>query len=98
MRQRYKFPTQHKVYDVWIELGKYANGRTAITLHDDEGQVACATVNLPEYDLQLGEVIIKSYSENEGMFEFLTRNNIVGATGREIQTGYVKVHVCKLLI
>lgn len=97
-QQLYKYATTHGVYNVWIEKHKYANGRVALILMDNEGQVTIATVNLPEHDLQPGEVIIKSYSENEGMLDFLTNNNIVSATGREIQTGFVTVHVCKLLI
>jgi len=67
-------------------------------LMDDEGQVACATVNLPEHDIQANEIIVKTWSENEGMLDFLIRNRICADTGREIATGFVKARVCKLLI
>ena len=89
------------VYNVRLEKHMYENtGRTALTLVDaDDGeQVACATVNLPEHKLGPGEIFIKTWSENEGMLEFLLKNHIVEDTGREVPTGYVTARVCKLLI
>jgi hypothetical protein len=65
---------------------------------DEEGQVACATVNLPEHDLQPGEIFVKTWSENDEMLDFLLRNIIVSDTGRNVPTGYVKARVCKLLV
>lgn len=91
---RYKY----KDYTVWLEKHKYSNGRTALLLMDEEGQVACATVNLPELNLHDGEVFIKTWSENEGMMEFLLDNNIIIDTGREVPTGFVVARVGKLLI
>lgn len=89
------------VYNVRLEKHTYENtGRTALILVDvDDGeQVACATVNLPEQQLAPGEVFIKTWSENEGMLDFLLKNRIVEDTGREVPTGYVKARVCKLLV
>jgi hypothetical protein len=88
------------VYRVRLEKHKYANGRTALTLVDaDDGeQVACATVNLPEQQLAPGEVFVKTWSENEGMLDFLLKNRIVEDMGREVPTGYVTARVCKLLV
>jgi hypothetical protein len=65
---------------------------------DEEGQVACATVNLPEHDLQPGEIFVKTWRENDEMLDFLLRNIIVSDTGRNVPTGYVKARVCKLLV
>jgi hypothetical protein len=98
MRQTYKYTVLDEVYTVWLEKKSYANGRVALMLMDDEGQVACATVNLPEHDIQANEIIVKTWSENEGMLDFLIRNRICADTGREIATGFVKARVCKLLI
>ena len=89
---------RYKTYNVWLEKHKYANGRTAVVLMDEEGQVACATVNLPEHDLQPGEVFIKTWSENDDMLNFLLSNNIVSDTGRDVPTGFVVARVCKLLV
>ena len=99
MRQTYKYAVLDTVYTVWLDKSTYANGRVALLLMDNEGgQVACATVNLPEHDIQPNEIIVKTWSENEGMLEFLIRNRICADTGREIATGFVKARVCKLLI
>lgn len=98
MKQTYKYVTKHDVYNVWLEKGHYANGRVALTLHDEEGQVACATVNLPEHDIQPEEIIVKTWSENEKMLDFLISNHIVADTGREIRTGFSVARVCKLLV
>lgn len=94
----YKYKCLGTTYSVWLEKHKYANGRTAVVLMDEEGQVACATVNLAEQDIQPGEVFIKTWGENEEMLDFLLKYHIVSDTGREVPTGYVKAKACKLLI
>lgn len=98
--QTYKYITKNHIDTVWLDKQHYANGRVCLILMDDETgeQVACATVNLPEHDLQANEIIVKTWSENEGMLEFLVRNHIAGDTGRDISTGFVKARVCKLLV
>lgn len=95
---RYIYTVGGTNYRVWLEKHKYANGRTAVVLMDEEGQVACATVNLPDQELQGDEVFIKTWSENEQMLPFLVRNGIVNDTGREVPTGYVTARICRLLI
>ena len=96
--EKYQYKSKYGIYSVWVEKKSYANGRVALMLSDEEGQVACATVNLPEHDLKPGEVLIKTWSENEGMLDFLVMNHIVSDLGREVPTGYVSARVCKLLI
>ena len=83
---------------VSIKLDKYANGRTRICLLDsiDNEPYAVATTNLPDVLLLDNEVIVKDYSENEGMLEFLTANNIVFPTDKWVSTGFVDLQVCTL--
>jgi hypothetical protein len=83
---------------VSIKLDKYANGRTRICLLDavDNEPYAVATTNLPDVLLLDNEVIVKDYSENEGMLEFLTTNNIVFPTDKWVSTGFVDVQICTL--
>jgi len=97
-KQLYKYVTPNDVYTVWLEKAGYANGRVALMLNSDEGQVACATVNLAEHDIQPDEIIVKTWGENEPMLDFLVTNHIVADTGREIRLGFVVAKVCKLLI
>lgn len=94
----YKYNSFGTIYNARLEFSHYANNRTAMTLVDDEGQIACATVNLPEYDLKGDEILIKTWSENEGMLDFLTRHKIVEDLGRDVPTGYVSARVCRLLV
>jgi len=91
-------PWDTKSIVVRVELGKYANGRTRINLIDDsDNEPYCtATTNLPDVLLLDNEVFIKDYSENEGVLDFLTTNNIVIATDKWATSGFVDVQVCTL--
>jgi hypothetical protein len=77
-------------------------GATAIYLTDvdDEGPVATATVNVPEANSQLGigAVIVKDYSENEGMMEALEEAGIAADTGKTIAIGYTQAKIARMLI
>lgn len=95
---KYSYNCLGTIYHVWLEKATYANGRIALMLMDDEGQVACATVNIPGHDLGPNEILVKTWSENEGMLGFLLANRIVADLGRDVPTGYVKARVCKLLV
>lgn len=90
---------KHNKEELTIKIGTYNNGRKAIQLLTKEGMpYAVATINIPDADLKEDEVIIKNYSENQGILEMLIENDIVVNTYREIKTGMVSVPVCKLLI
>lgn len=88
-----------KKWDCLIMHGKYYNGRTALELIDaeDNEPVAVATVNIPEEILEEDEVIIKDYSENEGMLDCLVENKIVTPPHRYVNTGYVTCPVSYLI-
>lgn len=75
----------------------YSNERAAIVLTDveDGGQVATATVNIPEEKIEKDEIIVKDYSENKGMLNTLTDAGIVTKIVRYVRTGYVECPVCK---
>lgn len=95
----YKLKTPYSEYQVELAKGSYSNGRTAIELIDAEDgcPVMVATINVPEVELAEGEIIIKNYSENEGVLEFLQENEIVGPVKRNIGTGFVSCPVVDLL-
>ena len=59
----------------------YDNGRHAILLVDaeDKEPIAKSTVNIPEATLGEHQVIIKDYSENEGMVRALIDAGIIEA-------------------
>jgi hypothetical protein len=79
--------------------GKYSNGRQAIELICENGEPMCmATVNVPALALAKDEVIIKNYSENEGILEVLISAGIVKETGETVKMGFVECPIVKLLI
>ncbi len=88
-------------YDCILWFGEYQNnGRKAILLLEKETDeyFADVTVNLPNEELSENEVIIKDYSENEGMLDTLVSAGIVSKPIRYVQTGYVSCPVCSLLV
>jgi len=89
----------HHKYTVNLEFGQYKNGRVAIECVDaiDGDPICVATVNIPDEHIEDDEVIIKNWSENEGILDELIKANIIGPSIRTIQTGFVVANVCKLL-
>ncbi len=59
--------------------------------------IATASINLP-IALESDEVIIKDYSENEGMVDALVAAGIIGKPLRYVSSGFIEAPVCKLLV
>lgn len=102
-----KLPTiQFLGYNCKVTFGKYRNNnnskidRIAIMLIDAETKepIADATSNLPTFPLKPYEVLIKNYSENEGILQALIDGGILKDTGITISTGFVKLNLCNLLV
>ena len=89
-----------KKWNCIIDINKYSNNRIAIALIDkfNHESIAVATVNLPNIFIKEDEVFIKDYSENEGILDTLIIAGIVSEPIKWIQSGFVKVPLCKLLI
>lgn len=87
-----------ETYQVYVNIRQYSNGRPAIELIDAEDHFpyAVATVNMPDVLLMPNEVLVKDYSENEGMLEFLTVHNIVTPTENGVHSGHVWLPVAVL--
>tara|TARA_R110000803_G_scaffold79501_2_gene145113 strand:+ start:539 stop:853 length:315 start_codon:yes stop_codon:yes gene_type:complete len=91
--------------DLTIVMGKYANGQNSIQLMDDEGHpymtasVAYDSGVLDEiYNIKLetDSVIIKNYSENEGILEALIEAEIIDCEVIPFKVNYVTLFVAKL--
>lgn len=87
----FKINSYGNEHEVVVRLSKYTNDRIAIQLDDAEDGMpyTTATVNMPNVLLEDNEVLIKDYSENEGMLEFLIKNNIVTPTMQGVHAGHV---------
>jgi len=77
-----------------------SNDRVALelTIKATGEPMATATTNLPNIQLEKNEVIIKNYSENEGIYQILVKAGIISKSIRTEKTGWIEVLVCKLLI
>ena len=84
-------------YECQVKASKYHDGNTKLQLVSNQGEpVATATVIAP-ISLPANQVIIKNYSENEGMLEALVAANIVEPTGQTVPVGRTVGHICNLL-
>lgn len=91
----------HIGYPCIVKFLRYrAGGAIAIRLEHrkDHDTVAVATVNMPEVSIGENQVIIKTWSENEGILETLERVGVLRSTGRRIQAGFAAAEVCDLLV
>ena len=92
-----KYVLSNESFSVFLRRSMYKQGnQIALQLIEEDGMpFATCTINLPG-QLEDDEVAIKSYSENEGMLEFLLQNELVEEPHRYIFSGYTKVPVCRL--
>lgn len=77
-----------------------SGGRIALYLTDkDSGsKVAMCTINAVNESLATKEIIVKDYSENEGMYKALLQAGIISPAKRYISSGFVQAPVCDCLI
>jgi hypothetical protein len=83
-----------------IVKSKYKfNERTCLTLIDKNDGLTLMkiTLNFNEVKLEDNEIIIKSYSENVGIYECLLEAGIIGKVKRFHHLTFVKAHICELL-
>ena len=85
-------------YACEMQLSHYTNGNKAISLVDtrDGSAVATATVNIEGVELSPNEVMVKDYSENEGMLRALRDSKVVENIVDVMQSGYVDIPVVTL--
>lgn len=94
-------PVKHKGENLAAVFNKYQNNdRTAILLVDAEtGELwTVATVNVPEENISDDEVIIKDWSENEGITDALIDAGIIEEPHDMVICGLVVADICKLKI
>jgi hypothetical protein len=90
-------PTTH---DAFIHVQKYVTNPNAIRLSihsESEGLLCVATSNIDNYIPEPGNVFIKNWSENEGVYEALLKANVIGPVIRKIPAGFTEAYECKLI-
>lgn len=90
-------PYLHDILIGAVKVGRYSNGRLAIEFADDEGfPAARPTVNVPEYELEEGQILLKDWSENKGTVVWFAERGYVNVTGLKAMTGHVYAIVVEL--
>ncbi len=84
--------------DVDLKFGRYSNNRLAVVLVDSQNgeRISVATVNIPDCSIGEDEIILKNWSENEGILDFFIDNGLVINEGKEAPTGHVFGNVVKV--
>ena len=77
-------------------LNRYVNGQTAIQLLDRDGAPFMMASVAHDVNIDNDCVIIKNYSENEGIMEALIEAGIIEKPFCEIPTGFVTLYVAEL--
>lgn len=74
-------------------------GGMLLTVHDkDTGMALCtATTNVPGYNPEPGNVLIKTWSENEGVYEALLNANVIGPVIRKVPAGHALAYECEYI-
>jgi hypothetical protein len=84
-------------YKVRIKVQRYANGNAkALQLYsvEDGAPFATLTCNVPGTSLGLGEILVKTWSENKWACQLLERYpDVFKDTDKRIPTGYVEAEV-----
>ena len=77
-------------------IGQYTNGQTSIQLIDQDGMAYMTASVAHDVNIQDDEVIIKNYSENEGILEALIDAGIIEKPYAQIPVNFVTLYVAKL--
>lgn len=81
-----------------IRFYPYEAGGIAIELNEpgNDWEVWARCTICPDFPLEAGEVTIKNYSENEGLYESLLDAGVIEKAHREIPCGWISAPVAFL--
>ena len=89
-----------EVIELEVERGMYANGQLGIVLYYEGEPYMTATVAVDPADAsylidESEDVVIKNYSENEGILEALVEGGIIEKPHATIKINFVTLYVAK---
>src|SRR5690606_11815360 len=97
MSQTYSLNLGGISYNGRIIKSRYSyNDAIALKYQGDQGPIATLSTNVDGITSE--EVAIKSYSENEGLYQQLIELGIITPAHRFVLSGHVSIPVCKRLI
>jgi hypothetical protein len=80
-----------------VKLSKYANGQNAMQLVDQDGMPFMTASVAHDVNIDDDCVIIKNYSENEGILQALIEAGIIEKPFCEIPVNFVTLYVAVLI-
>jgi hypothetical protein len=85
-----------KGFNCYLKIGKYHNKNIKLDLIDivDNQKITTCTFNFLTIKLKSNEILIKDYSENKGMLQFLIDNKIISDP---IKYVHDKFPICKFI-
>ncbi len=82
-----------------LSFAKYQDGSTALLILTSLGEpLIKVTACLPHIALAKDQILVKDYSENEGILDCLVKLEIIEDLEDPIPSGYAILNVCKLLV
>lgn len=95
-----KITTKYGTYrNCSIQFNRHPNKFWTITILDEfYHPLFNVTKIIPELKLKPSQVLVKNYSENAGILKELIKHNILLDTGATVDTGFVSLHLCELLV
>lgn len=96
---KYDFNAKYLKGKMYIQVNRYLlDNSICLSAIEKYGARVPLTVCVEGAKPEPGHVLIKTWSENEGVLEELVRLGIVQDTGVKIRTGHTYANLCKLMI
>lgn len=94
-------PPAHKYFhwhneDCNFSTTEFSNGGKVLLINSLETGERMTHANVWIPNLAPDEIAIKSYSENEGLYDLLLHLDIIKPAHRFVKSGFVALHVCRL--
>lgn len=78
------------------KAGHYSDGSWCLRLYQNGKPELTVTVSVENNVIPDGHILIKNWSENEGVREALFKAGVIENVAVLIPTGFVHAHLCKL--
>lgn len=90
----------YKNFQVTVKKSTYFNNNLRVDLIDVEDGLTVATVsvNVKHVPLEKDQIIVKDYSENEGMADWLLENKVAEKTDTHVFVGSSKCPIFKIIV
>lgn len=96
----FPFKTKHDNTTAYIVEKTYSSpSNLCLEVHDFHSMspLCIATTNIAGFSVPAGYVLIKTWSENEGVYEALLNAKVIGPVEEKIRSGFATAFLCKYM-